>query len=392
MTFTQAFFGNAMQDNPRDIYYLGYYAKPALAPSRHAFPSAVTKMDYVMDCLGRLGYRVICLSMSPVYRGKAEPEREVELSSSSRLILLPSAGRRWKLDLPVQRLLNKFYTAAGVFRTVPRGATVVAYHSLAYSRILRFLKRFKGVKLILEVEESYSDVSGSKNDSLKERRIFDAADGFICSSPTLLEAVDRAGRPSCVAFGSYLKPERKKTSFRDGRTHAVYSGTFDRRKKGALNAVAASDYLGEGYVVHVIGFGSKEDTDELERLAEDHNRRGGSTVEVLPALYGDEYTAFLQKCDIGLSSQAMDAEFVGTSFPSKILVYLANGLKVVSGRLASIRGTLLESALFQYSEDDPKAIAACIENAAHSRSANCDEVLERLDEEFLADLQCVLSE
>lgn len=392
MTFTQAFFGSAMQDNSRNIYYLGYYAKPAVAPSRHAFPSAVTKMDYVMDCLGRLGYRVICLSLSPVYRGEAESERVIELSGSSRLILLRSAGRRGKFDLPAQRLLNKFYTAAGVFRAVPRGATLVAYHSLVYSRILSFLKRFKGVRLILEVEESYSDVSGSKLDALTERRIFKAADGFICSSPTLLEAVNRAGRPSCVAFGSYLKPKRKKISFGDGRTHVVYSGTFDRRKKGALNAVAAADYLGEGYVVHVIGFGSKEDTEELERLADEHNRRGDSTVEVLPALYGDEYEVFLQKCDIGLSSQALDAEFVGTSFPSKVLVYLANGLKVVSGRLASIQGTLLESALFLYSDDDPKVIAACIENAAHSRSANCDEVLARLDEEFLADLRCVLSE
>lgn len=381
-----------MLNNRRDIYYLGYYAKPEVAPSRHAFPSAVSKMDYVIDCLERLGFCVTCLSASPVYRGGAEPVRAIELSSTSRLVLLHSAGRHGKLDLPIQLVLNKFYTAVGVFRAVPRGALLVVYHSLAYPLTIRLLRRFKGVRLILEVEESYSDVSGSKLGALKERRIFDTADGFICSSPTLLETVDRSQRPSCVAFGSYLRPSRNQVDFGDGRTHVVYSGTFDRRKKGALNAIAATEYLGEEYVVHVVGFGSKEDTDELERLAEEHNRRGGSFVEVLPALYGDEYYAFLQKCDIGLSSQALDAGFVGTSFPSKILVYLANGLKVVSGELESIRGTLLESALFLYGEDDPKVIAGCIEDAAHSRSANGDVVLAQLDEEFLTDLQRVLSE
>ncbi len=48
------------------------------------------------------------------------------------------------------------------------------------------------------------------------------------------------------------------------------------------------------------------------------------------AFYVKKYYEFLQKCHIGLSTQNPYEPFNNSSFPSKVLVYMANGLRVVS--------------------------------------------------------------
>ena len=49
---------------------------------------------------------------------------------------------------------------------------------------------------------------------------------------------------------------------------------------------------------------------------------------------------FIQKCQIGLCTQNIDAAFNTTSFPSKILSYMSNGLEVVGVNIAAIKNSM----------------------------------------------------
>lgn len=77
-------------------------------------------------------------------------------------------------------------------------------------------------------------------------------------------------------------------------------------------------------------------------------------------LSGEEYIRFIQSCDIVLSTQNPDAAFNATSFPSKILSYMANGLRVVSIRIPAIEQSAVGDALFYYDRQTPEEIAKAI--------------------------------
>ena len=77
-------------------------------------------------------------------------------------------------------------------------------------------------------------------------------------------------------------------------------------------------------------------------------------------LSGEDYIRFIQSCDIGLSTQNPDAAFNATSFPSKILSYMANGLRVVSIRIPAIEQSAVGDMLIYYDKQTPQEIARAI--------------------------------
>ena len=77
-------------------------------------------------------------------------------------------------------------------------------------------------------------------------------------------------------------------------------------------------------------------------------------------LTGEKFSQFLQSCQIGLSTQNPNGAFNDTSFPSKILTYLCNGLKVVSVRIPAVERSAISGAVTFYEEQTPEAIADAI--------------------------------
>lgn len=106
-------------------------------------------------------------------------------------------------------------------------------------------------------------------------------------------------------------------------------------------------------------------------------------------LKGDDYKHFIQKCHIGLSTQDPTAAFNATSFPSKILVYLSNGLRVVSIRIPVVEHSAIADCLCFYDEQSPKMIANAI---MESVKADIDgkDILKKLDILFVKDLKGML--
>ena len=107
-------------------------------------------------------------------------------------------------------------------------------------------------------------------------------------------------------------------------------------------------------------------------------------------LTGEDYIRFIQGCDIGLSTQNPDAAFNATSFPSKILSYMANGLRVVSVRIPAIEQSEVGKMLYYYDKQTPEEIAQAIVSVNMKDKYNSRKTIQNLDEKFKVDLRELL--
>uniref|UniRef100_UPI003AB757CC hypothetical protein n=1 Tax=Faecalibacillus intestinalis TaxID=1982626 RepID=UPI003AB757CC len=170
----------------------------------------------------------------------------------------------------------------------------------------------------------------------------------------------------------------------------VYAGTFDPRKGGVSAATAAGEYLDKNFHIHILGFGSEEEKKILVKQIEEVNSKNGAVVTMDGLLSGEEYTKFLQSCDAGFSTQNPDANFNDTSFPSKVLSYLSNGLRVVSVRIKALEESKVGNLLYFYDGNDPKSIAETIKSINFDKDYDSREFISQLDKEFTESLKKIL--
>ena len=104
---------------------------------------------------------------------------------------------------------------------------------------------------------------------------------------------------------------------------------------------------------------------------------------------GKEYSNFISKCDIGLSSQNPDGVYNNTSFPSKILSYMCNGLKVVSVRIPVVETSDVKDGIWFYETGDPKKLAEAIKEAVKS-DVDPRNMIEELNVKFEKSLRELL--
>ena len=104
----------------------------------------------------------------------------------------------------------------------------------------------------------------------------------------------------------------------------------------------------------------------------------------------EDYIRFIQSCDIGLSTQNPKAAFNSTSFPSKILSYMANGLRVVSIRIPAIETSAVGKYMYYYEEQQPKEIAKAIMSVNMNDDYNGRKIISNLDTEFYKNIAKLL--
>lgn len=372
----------------KKIFYLGYYNLPD--SGTNFVLSSVNKMNYICEALENNGYNTEIVSASGAVEKKFCKSKKVKLTDKTTLKLFSSLPRLNRIVSVIDRVILKIKLFLYMIKNTNKDSTVMVYHSLGYMSLVKRLKKLKGFKLIIEAEEIYGDVIGNEKTSQKEYEFFKIADGFIFPTELLSEKVNTEKKPEVIIYGTYHIEKEMPKIFSDGKIHCVYAGTLDPRKGGAA-AVEAALFLNGDYHIHILGFGNEKEKAEMLNIIDDISKKTEAKITYDGLLSGDEFTSFIQSCDIGFSTQSPDAAFNSTSFPSKILTYMVNGLRVVSIRIPAIEKSAVGKFMYYYDEQTPENIAKAIKSIDFSEEYDSRKAIGMLDKDFICDLKKMLS-
>ena len=371
--------------------YLAFYDVNGFDDEKRNYVLAATnKIQYICECLEKNNIHCDIISSSYTYGKRNVSGRRMRLSEYITLDMPFSIGRKNK----VFEIINRWQMKASIFfrlLKVKKNETLIVYHSLFYMNLVSFLKKIKKFKLVVEAEEIYGDVIGNKKVSQKEIEFFESADAYIFPTELLDEKININKKPSVIIYGTYKVEEDRNCKFDDGRIHIVYAGVFSP-DKGVLTAINSAKYLDSNYHIHIIGFGTENDTERVIDTISELSNYFDCKITYDGLLKGEEYIRFLQSCHIGLSPQSNQADFNETSFPSKVLSYLANGLQVVSIRIKSIENSKVGSLVSFYNEDSPEALAKAIDKCHMNEQCDSREFVKNLGICFKEQLIKILEE
>ncbi len=359
------------------IHYIVGYADEEHIASRKCSLAGVAKMNYIVLCLSEMSDCQYQVYSTCQVKGKEKKntDRQVKYRAS-----IPSKGRiGYYLDLLIAVVQLCWYLLL-----VPSDDIVMVYHERWYLPWVQVMHKIKRRKLIYEVEEIYLAVANHPQKEVdREIRNVKKADGYILSTAGLstLLGLQNANNIS-VCNGVYM-PVFKKGScgFTDECTHLVYAGSLNKAK-GADLAIKVMEKLPEHFVLHISGSGTQKDCDYIKSLIDEATRSENIIYE--GCLSEDEHLSLLQKCDIGLCPANPTA-----AFPSKILEYMRNGLKVVSVCKPEIQSAQCAESLHFFSEDDMDDFACQIVEASKDNSDVSDS-LEKMHTMFVDELEHIV--
>jgi len=355
--------------------------------------SAKNKIDYIVKSLENITDEKIEIISAASTKGKHYcGSRKEKISEKVSLTLFRTYGRKNKITKLLDFILIRMALFFYLLSHVEKNDKIIVYHSLSYCNAIALAKKIKKFYLICEYEELYSDVSGNRRQKKKELWFSSLADAFIFPTQLLDSTININHKPSVIVHGTYqVETNRNVRVFDKEHIHCIYAGTFDPRKGGCAAAATAAMFLPANYHIHIIGFGSKQDTDNIRKLISEISQKSKAKVTYDGLKSGEEYIQFLQSCDIGLSTQNPDATFNATSFPSKILSYLANGLHVVSIRIPAIEKSAVGDMLFYYEQQTPEEIAKAILSVNLQEIYDSREKIQELNIQFRNDLHTMLN-
>lgn len=362
-------------------YFVGYDSKECYSENRDVSAAAMTKATYICKKLNEIGYCVDIISNaaskndSGIYRS-----HKYSISNLNTLFITPSVGNRGRLKRIANRFLSNIWLFLYGIIHIKKNETILVYHGLRKENVILALKKLKSLCLVLEVEELYQNVGklGSRTVQL-ENRVIRCADKYIAITEELNALINKTGKAYCILNGTY-EYIGKKTLTGEGKKKLVYAGTFNAEKGGVYKAVDVMEKLPDDYRLAVLGFGSEAEIAAVKDYILNRKDRR-ENIEYVGLLRGQEFIDYLKECDIGLSTQNSHGDYNDTSFPSKILTYICCGLKVVSVRIPVVENSQISACVSMYDDGNIDNLAEAI-ISAQSSSADCEEIINRLDIEF----------
>lgn len=375
------------------IYYIAHYGDPLHPNDRKTSPAGQTKMNYIIEVLKNIGMDVEVISLAGPHKIDSLIKFQKGYMANINGVLVhyyPSISSSNTMIRKFGSLMIHHSVKRQLKQLQSINTPFVLYHSLDMLPIIKYISKINH-SMILEVEEIYSDVLSGFKSKLKtlELAAIELADSYIFSTECLASTI-KVEKNSVVCYGPYLPEPNLSEKYDDGKIHCVYAGTFDPTK-GGFTAVSAAANLPSNYHVHILGFGSDRDTKALISQIETINKSSECKVTYDGLLSGKEYLEFLQKCHIGLCTQTPNSNYVNTSFPSKILVYLANGLQVLSVSIPSVVNSSIGELLYFYDDQSPESIANGIMRIDTGINSDGRAILEDLDYNFRNDLNSLIN-
>lgn len=371
----------------KEIIYLGHYdTRMNSAENRAYWLAATNKMDYIISAIKRNGYNVTIVSASQTRNKKGCKGHVFKIKDNEKLVLFPSFGFNGFISRCLRKLQIDWHLMLYFLKNIKKGQPIIVYHSPTYLHVIKFLKKIIKFKLILEVNELYSDVELNEKMKKNEMKIIEAADAYIFSTEMLDEKTNHNHKPSIINHGTYITEKSLNDLLfekESGKKHLLYAGTFSKKRGSAKAAALAGQFLSSDYHIHLIGTGTQEEIEELKEIGKSNLGKDVATVTVDGLLSGEEYTRFLQSCDLGFNTQYCDSAYNDTSFPSKVLSYLANGLRVVSVRIPVIEKSVINPLMIYYDGNDSKDIANAVKSIDWNKPYNAKDVVEKMDSDFV---------
>lgn len=376
----------------KKLRYFSYYGCNDPERRRDNSPAADTKMDYIMEVLNRIGYDVEHVSLAQ----SATPKYisgYCEKKGNNTFRYFASFG---KTSSPL-RVFNRWFVhiqfLIWCLFNLKRNEQVLVYHSLGFDADFLFLKKVKGIRIIGDIEEIYQDVSKQKpSQERNEYRFIDICDKYMFPNTILNERINKAKKPYVVVHGIYKPNKYSEVSYNDGKIHILYAGTYDPNKGGALASVRAAEYLDENYHLHLTGFGTKKDEETVIKEIERVQPLTKCQITFHGYLDDDSFLDLMHHCSIGLCTQDPTSQLNLTSFPSKILNYMANGLVVLSGRNRAIEDSAVGDMVCYYENQEPHVMAKSIKSIVKPKSSGITERLKELDIQFAESLAFLLQD
>lgn len=272
---------------------------------------------------------------------------------------------------------------------VRKSDKVLVYHSIYNLKWLTLYYRLLGRKYSIEIEDVFSELtSRAQKYKDKEWTVFRNAETCFCVNDLIAEKIKQDKRV-IVSYGSYSLPKYKPREASD-MIRLVYAGVIEQERNAAFLAVDAMRYLPEKYHLDILGFGSERDIVALQKRIEECDNKN---IEFHGRKDGEQYISFLQSCDIGLSTHVYDENNIKSAdntFPSKVLIYLSNGLTVVAQRLNVLEKSRVNEAIVYYDEPTPQNVATTIQNCQQKKNSRF--IVEQLNETFLIEVRHWLEE
>ena len=374
------------------IYYLGYYNCDQIsAENRKAAPPAMNKMNYVIGALTEI-VKDQAMRICPSETGTHAYVKGSVTRLNERFFLktFDSIGSAHKPIRGLGHWLTKYQLLRYLLRHIRKDDTLIVYHSLGLMDIVRKVKQASGCRLILEVEELYADVREDAALKKKEIDFLQIADRYIMITELLNQEVNLSGKPYLISHGTYQTVPRYGGKFDDGKIHVVYAGSFNPVKGGALTAIGAAEYLDENHVLHILGKGSEEATAAVRRKIDETAARSRCRIIFDGFKTGREFDSFIQSCHIGLSTQQPDGKYNASSFPSKILMYMSNGLPVVSVKIPAVATSGVADYMEYYTVPTSADIAEAVKRISSRDARDPAGRLEELHNAFVRDLKALL--
>ncbi len=375
-----------------NLWYIGFFDSDS-AENRNFYVAAVNKMRYIANAaVASIGRQVEIISVARTNNKRFYTGRRQKIGDDLWLRVFPTIPNLNWLTRRVSSIFTRLCLFFYLLSHVQPTDQVIVYHSVGYGNAIHWAKKLKKFRVILEVEEIYQDVKSlGKRKNRREYRDIQEADGYIFSTELLDKKLNTAHKPHVFIYGTYHTEKETQVCFIDNKIHAVYAGTFSAEKGGAQAAIAAAEYLPDDYHVHILGFGTAREVQAIQTQIQRMNENLGQTrVTYEGLLEGEEYIRFLQKCQIGLSTQTPEKKLNDSSFPSKILSYMANGLRVVTIRIPAVEVSAVSKAMYYYTRQRPEEIARAIQTVDLNDSYDSRKMIRDLDKRFREDLKTLL--
>lgn len=376
-----------------EVKYIGFYSINNHLMTRAFSLAARNKMDYIISVLNQLNINthIISPSWSMDTEMKYYKKMEMKIDDHTKLTLTPSFGVNLKMLKYLRILFSLGWLTGYLLLSTNKFEKIIVYHSPWMFFPIFVLKKLKKIKIILEIEEIHSSV-WNLHPFLKwmEYKLIKISDRQIVVTEELGKKL-KIKNP-IVLHGDYTFTKKTKITRSDNLVKIIYAGSVEYVKGGAIKLIDIAKQLPSNYRISIIGPGDKSAIIKLnEKINLTNKELGFNKIAYEGIVHGKDLEEKLLSSDIGINSQKT-GEYMGTAFPSKLLTYLKNGLRVVSTPNSTILNSKVNHLITFSKDDSCESIVNAILEVNKLNAFETEMNLNELHNDFSLKLNSFLKE